>query len=251
MPILFSGDLFSNVPTPPQPLPWKPSVFLLTMWMYFFWVGGVWKLIEGLYFLYKLMPSEIETYLWMQKAKAEEVLGIFSSVQSLSRVWLFVTPWTAAHLSITNSFGAYLKFGAYSNSCPLSHWMPSNHLILCCSLLLLPSIFPSVGVFSNELALHIRWPKQWSFSITPDPSVQFSSVAQSCLTPCNPMNRSMPGLPGHHQLLELTQTHVRWVSDAIQPSHPLSFPSSPAFKLFKWVSSSHQVAKVLEFQLQH
>ena len=88
-------------------------------------------------------------------------------------------------------------------------------------------------------------------------SVQFSSVTQSCLTLCNPMNHSMPGLPVHHQLLESTQTHVHWVSDAIQPSHALSSPSPPALNLsqhqclFKWVSSSHQVAKVLEFQLQH
>ena len=59
-------------------------------------------------------------------------------------------------------------------------------------------------------------------------SVQFSSVAQSCLTLCNPMNRSMPGLPVHHQLPEFTQTHVHRVGDAIQPSHPLSSPSPPA-----------------------
>ena len=87
-------------------------------------------------------------------------------------------------------------------------------------------------------------------------SEQFSSVAQSCPTLCDPMNCSMPGLPVHHQLPESTQTHVHRVGDAIQPSHPLSSPS-PAFNLsqhqglFKWVSSLHQVAKVLEFQLQH
>ena len=80
---------------------------------------------------------------------------------------------------------------------------------------------------------------------------QFSSVAQSCLTLSDPMNCSMPGLPVHHQ------THVHWVSDAIQPSHPLSSPSPPApnpyqhQSLFQWVNSSHEVAKVLEFQLQH
>ena len=85
----------------------------------------------------------------------------------------------------------------------------------------------------------------------------FSSVAQSCLTLCDPVNCSTPGLPVHHQHLELTQTHVHWVGDAIQPSHPLSSPSPPALNLsqhqglFKWVSSSYQVAKVLEFQLQH
>ena len=88
-------------------------------------------------------------------------------------------------------------------------------------------------------------------------SVQFSSVAQSCPTLCDPTDYSTPGLPVHHQLPEFTQTHVHWVSDAIQPSHPLSSPSPPAFRLsqhqslFQWVSSSHQVVKVLEFQLQH
>ena len=87
--------------------------------------------------------------------------------------------------------------------------------------------------------------------------IQFSSVAQSCLTPCDPMNRSTLGLPVHHQLSESIQTHVHWVGDAIQPSHLLSSPSPPALSLsqhqglFKWVSSLHQVAKVLEFQLQH
>ena len=85
---------------------------------------------------------------------------------------------------------------------------------------------------------------------------QFSSVAESCPALCNPMDCSMPGLPVHHQLPELFQTHVLQVGDAIQPSHPLSSPS-PAFNLsqhqglFKWVNSSHQVAKVLELQLQH
>ena len=88
-------------------------------------------------------------------------------------------------------------------------------------------------------------------------SVQFSSVAQSCPILCNPMDCSMPGFPVHHQLQELTQTHVYQVSDAIQSSHPLSSLSPPSFNLpqhqglFKWVSSLHQVAKVLEFQLQH
>ena len=88
-------------------------------------------------------------------------------------------------------------------------------------------------------------------------SAQFSSVAQSCPTLCDPMNRSTPGFPVHHQLPEFTQTHIHRVGDAIQPSHPLSSPSPPALHLsqhqglFKWVSSLNQVAKVLEFQLQH
>ena len=87
--------------------------------------------------------------------------------------------------------------------------------------------------------------------------VQFSPVAQSCLTICDPMIFSTPGLPVNHQLPESTQTHVHWVGNAIQPSYPLSSPSPPALNLsqlqglFQWVSSSHQVAKVLELQLQH
>ena len=86
-------------------------------------------------------------------------------------------------------------------------------------------------------------------------SVQFSSLTQLCLTLCDSMDCSKPGLPVHQQLPGFTQTHVHWVGDAIQPSHPLSSPSPPAFNLsqyqglFKWVSSSHQAAKVLEFQL--
>ena len=87
-------------------------------------------------------------------------------------------------------------------------------------------------------------------------SVQFSSVTQSCLTLCNPMNRSTPGLPVHHQLPKFTQTHAHWVGEAIQPSHPLSSASPPApnpsqhQSLFQCVNSSHEVAEVLEFQLQ-
>ena len=86
---------------------------------------------------------------------------------------------------------------------------------------------------------------------------QFSSVVQSCPTLCDPMNCSTPGLPVHHKLLEFTQTHAHRVGDAIQPSHPLLSPSPPAPSpsqhqgLFQRVNSSHEVAKVLEFQLQH
>ena len=215
--------------------------------------------------------------------------------------------------------------------------MPSNHLILCCSLLLLPSILPNIRVFSNESALYMRWPKYWSFSFNislsnehpglisfrmdwldllavqgtlksllqhhsskasiirrsafftvqllhlhmitgkiialtrqtfvgkvislllnmlsglvitflPRSSVQFShSVTSNSLWPHE--------LPVHHQLPEFTQTHVHQVGDAIQPSHPLSSasPSAPNpshhQSLFQWVNSSHEVAKVLEFQL--
>ena len=87
--------------------------------------------------------------------------------------------------------------------------------------------------------------------------LQFSSVTQLCPTLCDPMDCRMPGFPVHHQLPELVQSHVHWVSDAIQPLHSLSSPSSPSFSLsqhqglFQWVISSHQVAKVLELQIQH
>ena len=100
--------------------------------------------------------------------------------------------------------------------------------------------------------LVLQWTLQCMVS-----SVQFSSVAQWCPSLCDPMNHSTPGLPVHHQLPESTQTHVHWVGDVIQPSHPLSSPSSPDRNLsqhqglFKWVNSSHEVAKVLEFQPQH
>ena len=200
-----------------------------------------------------------------------------NSVQSLSPVQLFGTPWTAAgqaSLSITNSWSLLTLMSIESV-------MLSNHLILCHTLLM-PSVFPSIKVFSNESVLHISqsigasasalllpmniqdWfplgltgllslqskglPRVFSNSIVQFSSVQFISVAQSCLTLCDSMNRSTSGLPVHHQLPEFTQTHVHGVGDSIQPSHPLSSPSPPAFNLsqhqglFQWVSSSHQVA---------
>ena len=118
-----------------------------------------------------------------------------------------------------------------SNSCQLSQWYS-------------PTISSCTACFSFNFQLKGSIP-------------QFSSVAQLCPTLCDPMNRSMPGLPVQHQLLELIQTHVHWVSNAIQPSHPLLSPSSPApnpsqhQSLFQWVNTSHEVAKVREFQLQH
>ena len=111
---------------------------------------------------------------------------------------------------------------------------------------------------------HFPWGNRDAFIVTRDCWLQFSSVAQSCPTLCYPMDCSMPGFPVHHQLPELTQIHVHRVvghptissHPTIQPSHPLSSPS-PDFNLsqhqglFQWVSSLHQVAKVLAFQLQH
>ena len=111
----------------------------------------------------------------------------------------------------------------------------------------------SLAVITNDLA-RVSWRNV--DRLKQIYSVQFSSVAQSCLILCNPMNCSTPGLPVHHQLPESTQTHVHWVSDAIQPSHPLLSPSPPALNLsqhqglFKWVSSWHQVAKALSFSFK-
>ena len=96
----------------------------------------------------------------------------FSSVQSLSRVRLFATPWTAARqasLSITNS-------QSLPKIMSIKLVMPSNHLILCRPLLLPPSIFPSIRVFSNESALRIRWPKYWCFSLGISPSNEYSGL---------------------------------------------------------------------------
>ena len=111
----------------------------------------------------------------------------------------------------------------------------------------------SLSKFSHSICGVARQKGSWA---TPT-KVLRSSVAQSCPILSDPMDCSTPGLPVHHQLPEFTQTHVHWVGDAIQPSHPLSSPSPPAFNLsqhqglFQWVSSSHQVAKILKFQLQH
>ena len=100
------------------------------------------------------------------------LLMVFSSVQLLSHVQLFVTPWIAAHqssLSITNS-QSLLRFMSIESV------MPSNHLILYLPLFLLPSIFPSIRVFSNESVLHIRWPKYWSFSFSISPSNEYPGL---------------------------------------------------------------------------
>ena len=157
-----------------------------------------------------------------------------------SRVWLFVTPWTVFHqapLSIGFSSQEYWS----GLPCPSPGDLPD------------PGIEPVSPVAPALQADSLRLSHQGS----PEIQVQFSSVAQLCLTLCDPMSCSMPGLLVHHQLPEPTQTHVHWVGNAIQLPHPLASPSLPALNLsqhqglFKWVSSSHEMAKVLEFQLQH
>ena len=114
----------------------------------------------------------------------------FSSVQSLSSVWLFATPWTAAcqaSQSITN-----LEFTQTH-----VHWvvMPSNHLILCHPLLLLPSVFSSIKVFSNESVLCIRWPKYWNFSFSISPSNEYSGLISFKVGfPCSPRDSQKSSL---------------------------------------------------------
>ena len=136
---------------------------------------------------------------------------------------------------------------------PITSWqIDGKSMATVSDLIFLGSQFTAVGDCSHEIKRHLLL---WRKVITN--LDQIRSVAQSCPTLCNPMNRSTPGHPPHHQHLELTQTHVHWVGDAIQPSHPLPSPSLPTFNLsqheglFKWVNSSHQVTKVMELQLQH
>ena len=111
-------------------------------------------------------------YRYQITEKSKEAITKISSVQSFSCIWLFATPWTTARqasLSITNS-RSLLKLISIESV------MPSNHLILCRPLLLLPSVFPSIRVFSRESVLHIRWPKYWSFSFSICPSNECSEL---------------------------------------------------------------------------
>ena len=177
----------------------------------------------------------------------------FSSVQSLSRVRLFETPWIAAcQASPSPTCCPSPTPGVHSNSHPSSQWCHpaiSSSVVPFSSC---PQSLPASESFPMSKLLHVNL-----YTKQKQSSVQFSSVTQSWPTLCDPMNCSTPGLPVHHQIPEFAQTHVHRVSDAIQPSHPLSSPSPPApnpsqyQSLFQWVSSSHEVAKVLEFQLQH
>ena len=118
------------------------------------------------------MVSRKQRYDKPAKPVSSKTWDKISSVQSLSRIRLFATPWTAAHqasLSITNSQGLLKPMS-------IGSVMPSNHLILCHPLLLLPSIFPSIRLFSNESVLHIKWPKYWSFSFSISTSNEYSGL---------------------------------------------------------------------------
>ena len=136
-----------------------------------------------------------------------------SMLSRFSHVWFFVTLWTIAHQApLSMGFSRQEYWSGFP--CPPPGDLPVQGLNLHLSCLL------HWQVGSLPLA-----PPDKSTCLN---SVQFSSVAQSCPTLCDPMNHSTPGLPVHHQLLEFTQTHVHRVRDAIQPSHPLSSPSPPA-----------------------
>ena len=135
-----------------------------------------------------------------------------SSVQLLSRVQLFVTPWTAAcqaSLFITNSWNL-LKLKSITSV------MPSNHPMLCRPLLLLPSIFPSIRVFPNEMVLHIRWPKYWSFSFSVCPSNEYSGLISFRIDWLDllAVQGTLKSLLQHHS----SQTSILWPS--VQLSHP-------------------------------
>ena len=145
-----------------------------------------------------------------------------------------------------------IKYWIYLNLCFRYSGLPRmpvyfGFFCLFCSLKIFIILLSSLFLFTKWRNLKKRH-KNLS-------SVQFSSVAQSYPTLCDPMNRSTPGLPVHHHLPEFTQTRIHRVHDALQPSHPLSSPSPPALNpsqhqsLFQWVNSSQEVAKVLELQL--
>ena len=148
-------------------------------------------------------------------------------------------------------------FGGLSSLWSSSHiytWLLERPWPWLCTFVgkVMSLIFNTLSRFVIQNITRNKW--QWIH----DYSKCISSVhLLSCVWLCDPMDRSTPGLPVHHQQPEFTQTHAHWVGDAIQTYHPLSFPSLPIFNLsqqqslFKWVSSSYQVAKVLEFQLQN
>ena len=152
-----------------------------------------------------------------------------SSVQSLSRVQLFATLWTAARqasLSITNSWSLLKPMSTESV-------MPSNHLILCCPLLLLPSIFPSIRVFSSGLVLPIRWPKYWSFSFSISPSNEYSGLISFRMDWLDllAVQGTLKSLLQHHS----SKAPILWCSAffIVQLSHP--YMTTEKKHIFDWM----------------
>ena len=146
----------------------------------------------------------------------------FSSVQLLSRVRLFVTPWTATHqasLSITNS-QSLLKLMS------IELVMPSNHLILCHPFLLLASVFPRIKVFSNESVLHIRWPEYWNFSFSISPSNEYSGLISFSIDWFDlAVQRTLKSLLQHHSSKASILWHTAFF--IVQLSHPYLTPGKP------------------------
>ena len=185
----------------------------------------------------------------------------------LSLLWiLFWFDWPSSfNLFILLGFYLVPSSGIYSSAVSFCLTLCVYCPTVCRTIVpLISGVFPLADECGPRLVQASRWegfmPAHWWIELGLSPlalSVQFSSVAQSCPTLCDPMNHSTPGLPVHHHLPEFTQTHVHQVSDAIQPSHTPSSSSPPApypsqhQGLFQWVNSLHEVAKVLEFQLQH
>ena len=160
-------------------------------------------------------------------------------------------------LSVYNVQGSFLTVSIFWKTFWASDTFFHKYLSEFTRKIIWACSFVQKKIFNYKFnVFHGYWPS-YSFISSWISFNKFSSVAQSCLYLCHPMECSTPGFPVHQQLPELAQTHVHRVDDAIQPSHPLSSPSLPTFNLsqpqglFQWVSSLHQVAKVLEFQLQH
>ena len=140
-------------------------------------------------------------------------LALFSSVQSLNCVQLFATPGTAAHLTITNS-------QSLLNHVSIESVTPSHHLNLCYPLLLLPSVFPSIRLFSNESVLCIRWPKYWSFSFSISPSIEYSGLISFRMDWLNLL--AVQGTPKSLLQHHSSKPSILWCSvfSILQLSHP-------------------------------
>ena len=217
-------------------------------------------------------PTETETELWASPVEVQVSSGVLQGWGLWVWVW-HKSSWRRSTLTHKRAARTYpgLRIDSWRAQHNLVHKDPGERNTdltgdcpwLACGC---PGVsskgmgwwWPVAGLGAQPVAVHeqdILREVTIIFITSTILSVQFSSVTQLCPTLCDPMNCSTSGLPVHHQLPEFTQTHIHWVSDAIQPSHPLLSPFPPASNpsqhqsLFQWVNSSHEVAKVLEFQL--
>ena len=198
--------------------------------------------------IFFFFDAVVEIFVW----SCLELRREKSAMASMERRWDW--SWCSVHPGVSMSKSRELRIRG--GHCP---WTTMHLVKVCLSLasktvsrkpcaIGLAKLFQSYSVKASALSTLGKFSLQ---------SSHCCSVANSCLTLCNPMNCSMPGSPVLHYLLEFAQIYIHWVSDSIQPSHPLLPPSPFAFNLsqhpglFQWIGSSHQVAKVLELQLQH